>query len=80
MGLRMKNYNIFEVHWNIRLLGEGSWKANIEGEDCLKRGIGQFADLRGDWQERGGGIFDGVGDAAMHTMGVTSLPNFQSLV
>ena len=31
------------------------------GEDCLKRGLGQFAHLRGGggWQERGGGVFEG---------------------
>ena len=38
MGLRMKNYKIFEVHWNIRLLGEGSWKADIEGGGLPKKG------------------------------------------
>ena len=26
---------------------------------CLKGGGGQFADLKGAWQERGGGIFEG---------------------
>ena len=31
------------------------------GGDCLKRGggLGQFANLRGVWQERGGGAFEG---------------------
>ena len=24
-----------------------------------KRGLGQFADLRGAWQERGGGVLEG---------------------
>ena len=29
--------------------------------DCLKRGLGQSADLGGGggWQERGGGVFEG---------------------
>ena len=31
MVLRMKNFNILEVHWKIRLLGGGSRKTNIEG-------------------------------------------------
>ena len=31
-----------------------------------KGGLGQFADLRGAWQERGGGVFEGV-DMQMHT-------------
>ena len=35
-----------------------SQKTDIEGGDCLKRGLGQFADLRGAWQEKGGGVFD----------------------
>ena len=29
--------------------------------DCLKRGFGQFADLRRGWQERQG-VFEGEGD------------------
>ena len=37
-GLRMKNFNIMGVHWNIRLLGEGSHtKAIYKVENCLKR-------------------------------------------
>ena len=44
----MKNFNISGVHWKIRLLGGGgSQKSNIEGGDCLKMGLGQFADLTG---------------------------------
>ena len=55
MVLRMKNFNIFGIHQKIRLLGgESSRTTNIEG-DCLnKGGLGQFADLRKAWQERGG--------------------------
>ena len=35
---RMKNFNIMGVHWNIRLLGEGSHtKAIYKVENCLKR-------------------------------------------
>ena len=33
-----------------------------------KGGLGQFADLRGAWQERGGGVFERGIDAPMHTM------------
>ena len=40
--------------------------------DCLKRGLGQFADLRGARQERRRGLFLGGGggavDTPMHTM------------
>ena len=35
--------------------GEGFTKKIYRG-DCLKR-LGQFADLRGAWQDRGGGMF-----------------------
>ena len=39
MGLRMKNYNIFGVHWKIRLLGRGgSQKTIIEG-GLPKKGV-----------------------------------------
>ena len=36
-------------------------KTNIEGELPKKGGLGQFADLRGGWQERGGSVFEGGG-------------------
>ena len=34
---------------------------NIEGGLLKKRGLGQFANLRGTWQEREGGVFEGEG-------------------
>ena len=38
--------------------GEGM-KNQYKGEDCLKWGLGQFADLKGDaWQERGVSVFE----------------------
>ena len=56
----MKNFNIFGVHVKIRVLqgrGGGFTKNQYIVWDCLKRGPGQFADLRGvgAWQEKGGG-------------------------
>ena len=33
-----------------------------------KIGLGQFADLRGAWQERGGGVFKRGVDTSMQTM------------
>ena len=61
MVFRMKNFNIFEVHWKIWLLGGGGEKPIYRG-NCQKRGLGQFVDLReGAWQERGGGAFEGAG-------------------
>ena len=47
----MRNYDIFGVHW----------KNNIEGGLPKKGRLWQFADLRGDWQERGSGVFEGGG-------------------
>ena len=39
--------------------GGGSQKKNIEGGLPKRGGLGQFSDLRGTWQERGGGVFEG---------------------
>ena len=77
--LRMKNFNIFGVHWKVRLLLGGSRKTNIEQyrRGVPKRGgFGLFADLSGGgaWQERGSGVFEGVGiDTPMHTMALRGL-------
>ena len=57
MGLRIKNFNILGFYWKIQLLGGGVHE-NIEG-GCLKGGLKQFADLRGAWEEKGGGVFEG---------------------
>ena len=62
MGLRMKNFDILHLHWKIWLLGGEFMKNQYRGGEggCLKRGLGQFADLRGlAWQERGGSVFEG---------------------
>ena len=65
----MKNFNIVGVHWKIQIL-EGVYEKPIYRGNCLKRGFGQFADLRGGGglPERGGGVFEGGGDTPMHTM------------
>ena len=42
----MKNFNILGVH-------------RKKGGLPKKRGLGQFADLRGAWQERRGGVLEG---------------------
>ena len=45
MVLRMKNFNIFGIHWKIRLLGgKGSQKTNIEGR-IAKKGRGGLDSL-----------------------------------
>ena len=62
MGLMMKTFNIFEVHWKIQFLrgeGGGVTKKQYRAGKCLKRGLGQFADLRGSWQDRGKWCFWG---------------------
>ena len=57
----MENLNNFGVHKKILFFlgGGGGMKNQYKGEDCLKRGLGQFADLKGDaWQERGVSVFE----------------------
>ena len=49
----MKNFNICGVHRKIHFREHSREQAIYRG-DCLKR-LGQFADLRGASQERGGG-------------------------
>ena len=58
MGLKMKNFNIMGIHWKIQFSGEGggSHEKPIYRGKCLKRGLGQFADLR--W---GGGLAEEEG-------------------
>ena len=72
MGWKIKNFNILGVHGKIRVSGGGGHEKLIfRGELPKKRGLGQFADLRGDWQEGGGWCFWGVGGeryTPLHTM------------
>ena len=62
MGLRMKNLNIFGVHWKIWFLGS-SRKTNIEGGGSpKKRGLDSLQILEG-------GLATTMGvDTPMHTM------------
>ena len=59
MVLSMKNFNIFGVHWKIRLLG-GLEKPIYRGE-CLKRGSLDSLLIQGGLgkKEWGGGGFEG---------------------
>ena len=65
MGWKMKNSNIFGVHWKIRGLGgrEVHEKPIYRGDWLLKGGLGQFADLRGMGglarKREGAGFFEG---------------------
>ena len=42
-------------------------------------GLGQSVDLRGAWQERGGGVFEGGVDTPMHTTGLKSMNCYAKL-
>ena len=59
MVLRIKNFNILEVHWKIWLLGRGFTKNQYRvGRLPKNGGLWQFVDLTGGTQEeRGGGVF-----------------------
>ena len=57
------------IHWNIWLSEGGFYKKPIKRKDYVKRGLGQFADLRRACQERGDDGFWGAGvDTSMHIM------------
>ena len=61
MIYRMKNFNIFGVHWKIQLLGVGRGVLRNQYIGCgLPKkggGLGQFADLKGGLaRKRGGGL------------------------
>ena len=59
MGLRMKNLDIFVVHWKIRFLEGAHKKSNIEGE-LPKRGAWTFYRFKGGLaRKRAGGVFEG---------------------
>ena len=53
MGLMIKNFDVFGVHWKIWFLG-GYWKTNIEGGLPKKGGLRQFSDFRGQLGKKEG--------------------------
>ena len=61
MVLRMKNFNIFGVHWKIWFLGEGSRKISIGGGGgaCLKGGAWTVCQFIGGLGKKGAGVFKG---------------------
>ena len=62
MGWRIKNFNIFRVHRKIRVLGGGCHEKPMYRGDCLKWGVGLFADLRGGrLGKKQGIVFEGEG-------------------
>ena len=53
--------NIMGVRWFLGGGGGGAQKYKNIGRITLNGGrLGQFADLRGAWQKRWGGVFEGV--------------------
>ena len=58
-GLRIKDFNIMRVYWKIQFLrgGGGSQKNQYIGGIALKRGLGQFSDLRGGLAKKRGWCF-----------------------
>ena len=58
MLLRMKNFNIFGVHWKIRLL-EGFRKNQYSEGDCLKRGAWTVCPFKGCLARKRGWCFWG---------------------
>ena len=49
MGLRMENFNVLGIHWKIWFLGRGRvHETPLQRGYCLKKGLRQFADLRGN--------------------------------
>ena len=68
MVLRMKNSNIFGVHWKIRLLG-GVTKNQYRGGLPKKGETWTVCQFKGGLaRKRGGECFWGVVDTPMHTM------------
>ena len=64
MLLRMKNFNNFTERSNFMWRGVAGGGGGVNKNQNIrgipkKGGLGQFVDLRGAWQERGGGVFEG---------------------
>ena len=84
MGLSMKNVNIMEVNWKIRVLEGGAYEYSIlKGGIALKRRLGQFEDLKGGgegaWQKRRGSVFEREVDTPMqHKLCLAPRPQFKS--
>ena len=68
VGLTMKNFNIFGVHWKIQFLSRDSRKTNIEWEVTEKGDLGQFADLKVDFERKRCCFWGGGVDTLMHNM------------
>ena len=60
MGLMMKNVKIMAWEFTGKSNFQGGVTKNQYMGKLPKKGLGQFADLRGGWQKRGGGVFQGT--------------------
>ena len=61
VGVRDKKIHYARGSLKITIFTKRVSQKNIQGVDLpKKREIGQFADLRGAWQKRGGGVFEGT--------------------
>ena len=70
MWLRMKNCNIFGVHWKVQFL-EGAHEKPIQRKDCLKRGAWTVCRFKaGLGKKEESGVFKGGWrvDTSMHNV------------
>ena len=69
MALRMKNFNILDIHWKIRLLVGCSRKTNIEGGlPKWKQGAWTVSWFKGGLVRKRGGTFEKGPDNPMFTI------------
>ena len=68
MVLRMKNLNVFGVHWKIQLLEGDSRKTNIEGGLSKKKGAWIVCQFDGELCKKEGGDVLEVGGGEVDTL------------
>ena len=68
MVLRMKNLNVFGVHWKIQLLEGDSRKTNIEGGLSKKKGAWTVCQFDGELCKKEGGDVLEVGGGEVDTL------------
>ena len=80
MVLRMKNLNVFGVHWKIQLLEGDSRKTNIEGGLSKKKGAWTVCQFDGELcKKEGGDVLEAGGgggwyvDTTIHTARTLSI-------
>ena len=68
-GLRIKNIVYYVGSLKSLIFRVGSWKKQYIGGICWKKGLEQFADLRGGLTEKRELVFLRGVDTQMHVMG-----------